>query len=277
MKIIEVEQGSPEWLLLRREKIGASEIAAVCGKSPYMKPWDLWEHKIMGNETPMNEHMQRGKEVEKWVATFYPHCKNPTALHDTHEWMLASFDLFDDNTNTIYEIKCVGADKIKEIRSGKIPIHWKYQMNQQMMVAQKDECILLVCEAVGADPYRIVYERHPLICDEIIDKGSIFDDHLKKGIAIQKPVIDEDITIFDDCEELWMLQQQISNLSDQANRIKDRLKEKARDNSLTCGEYTFRRSVRKGTVNYAEVPQLAGVDLDPYRRAETVSFTLIRE
>ncbi len=41
-EFIKAEQRSEEWLKLRREGLGASDIPAVLGISPYKTPYQLW-------------------------------------------------------------------------------------------------------------------------------------------------------------------------------------------------------------------------------------------
>lgn len=37
---------TPEQIALRRNTLGASEIAAVCGMDPFAGPWDVWADKL---------------------------------------------------------------------------------------------------------------------------------------------------------------------------------------------------------------------------------------
>lgn len=60
-----------EWLKARRAGIGASEIAAVMGISPYDSPFSLWWRKFMGWETAENEEMSAGKRLEPIVADWF--------------------------------------------------------------------------------------------------------------------------------------------------------------------------------------------------------------
>lgn len=61
------EYGSPEWLAQRRGLVGASEIAAVLGESPFASPFSLWWAKRGGPEW----------EWEGTLATYLGHVFEP--------------------------------------------------------------------------------------------------------------------------------------------------------------------------------------------------------
>jgi putative phage-type endonuclease len=54
-----------DWLALRKTVVGASEIAAVLGASPYTTPLELWSHKTGRLETAETAAMRRGSRLEK--------------------------------------------------------------------------------------------------------------------------------------------------------------------------------------------------------------------
>jgi putative phage-type endonuclease len=66
------EPGSPAWLAARRNRLGASEIAAVMGLSPWMSPFAMW-HEKAGNIAPQFEskEMAWGKDVEDTIARWF--------------------------------------------------------------------------------------------------------------------------------------------------------------------------------------------------------------
>lgn len=57
-----------EWLKLRREYIGASEVAILTGHNPYRTPLDLYLDKVDGLEQPITERMQWGNILEDAIA-----------------------------------------------------------------------------------------------------------------------------------------------------------------------------------------------------------------
>lgn len=53
-----------DWLAARRHGVGASEIGAVVGVSPYEGPLRVWLRKVTGAETPDNPAMKWGRRFE---------------------------------------------------------------------------------------------------------------------------------------------------------------------------------------------------------------------
>jgi len=66
-----------DWLAARRHGIGASEIAAVMGISPYDSPFSLWWRKQMGWETDANPEMSTGTWLEPTIADWYEENADP--------------------------------------------------------------------------------------------------------------------------------------------------------------------------------------------------------
>lgn len=66
-----------EWLDVRRKGIGGSDIAAVCGLSPFKSPLDVFLEKTgRYTETPQNEKMKWGNILEDPVAREFANRRN---------------------------------------------------------------------------------------------------------------------------------------------------------------------------------------------------------
>lgn len=69
----------PAWLEFRRAHIGASDVAAVLGISPWSSPWSLWASKVgLLGEEDENEVMEAGRWLELSIAPWFTH---RTGLH----------------------------------------------------------------------------------------------------------------------------------------------------------------------------------------------------
>ncbi|MDU5867847.1 MAG: YqaJ viral recombinase family protein [Cutibacterium avidum] len=114
--------GSPAWLEARRGRIGGSDIAAICGLSPWCSPWQLW-HRKRGSidDKPSSDLMEAGHYVEPAAASWYAghhlpeglHLRNVgTWVHQDRDWQLANPDrLIVDNPHS--ERRPVGVLEIK--------------------------------------------------------------------------------------------------------------------------------------------------------------------
>ena len=105
---------TPEQIALRRNTLGASEIAAVCGLDPFRGPWDVWADKMgldireefaesdMGHlfERPLLEHYSR----KTGVVLAYPE----TLIHPIHRWVSATPDGL--GSDRVVQVKVVGTN-----------------------------------------------------------------------------------------------------------------------------------------------------------------------
>lgn len=73
------------WLEERQAGIGASEIAAVLGISPYDSPFSLWWRKRQGWQAEVNEEMSTGTFLEHTIASWFEFRGDPNGnLHITN-------------------------------------------------------------------------------------------------------------------------------------------------------------------------------------------------
>lgn len=148
MKIVDLKQNSRDWYEWRKQGIGASEAPAVMGVSPWSTPFQLWAKKTgKWEEPPPNEFaaaaMRRGNELEPVVRDMFNArgvAYNPlSASHDTHLFIRASLDGWNEETKTFIEIKCPNKKDHSGAVAGKVPEKYFPQLQQQFLVtgAQK--------------------------------------------------------------------------------------------------------------------------------------------
>ena len=67
--IIKVEQGSQEWLDLRRKHVTATDACKILQAVPlsWGDPYTCWLDKITGKKTPMTAAMQKGVDLEPFA------------------------------------------------------------------------------------------------------------------------------------------------------------------------------------------------------------------
>lgn len=71
-EFVKAPQRSAEWLELRRQGLGASDMAAVMGVSPYKTPYQLWAEKTGATpEQKVGDAARRGVILEDAVAQYY--------------------------------------------------------------------------------------------------------------------------------------------------------------------------------------------------------------
>lgn len=161
----EHDPNSPEWHALRESGIGASEIAAVVGLSPFESAFSLW-HRKKGNlpgADPSNPLFYWGHALEPLVANRFAELhpeytvdRTGTWASEEEPWQLANLDriLTDQGGHCCpLEIKTTRyGDNWGRSGSDEIPVHVRCQVIQQMDVF--DDPYAWVAVLIGGNDYR---------------------------------------------------------------------------------------------------------------------------
>ena len=149
MKIIPIEQRSPEWFEWRKQGITASEFPVIMGVSPYKTRWQLWAEKTGLVEAPDltgNPNIARGIRLEdeaRYVAvqlipgieTLEPWCIE----NDDNPLLKASLDGYSVEVDQLVELKCPSESVYSEIllnkRQSKTFLMYEQQVKFQLLVA----------------------------------------------------------------------------------------------------------------------------------------------
>ncbi len=148
MPVIQVEQGTAEWLDLRRSHITATDISVIMGSNPFKTQAELFREKF-GLVPPQasNAAMERGSRLEPEARAkacevlgfdFYP----VVIVSDDYPWAMASLDGIShlELCDVILEIKCPKEATHIEAIKGRIPEYYRDQMQWQMLVSKAEEC-----------------------------------------------------------------------------------------------------------------------------------------
>ncbi|MDE3022111.1 MAG: YqaJ viral recombinase family protein [Pseudomonadota bacterium] len=108
---VNVVQQTPEWHIWRQSGIGASDVAAIMGISPWRTAIDVFNDKLGLKEAYSNSHMSRGNQFEEEAIQSYEADvgvefeRGPCFQNDDLPWALASPDGIDLESGVILEIK----------------------------------------------------------------------------------------------------------------------------------------------------------------------------
>ena len=165
--IVQLVQGSPEWHAHRAKYRNASETPAVLGVSPWVTPYQLWQQRTGRTTQDVNFAMMRGTQLEPSARAAYEqltgHVMQPLVLVAGD--YSASLDGMTLDASLIVEIKCPvkgkDSDLWKQVCDGKMPEHYYWQVQHQLMVSAANvahlyvfdgkEGVLLEQEAKPAD------------------------------------------------------------------------------------------------------------------------------
>lgn len=133
-----------EWFNWRKAGIGSSDAAAIMGVSPWESAFELWGKKTDRiPPKPSNPAMRRGLDLEPLARQEYQHMTGIAmpaayALHDTHDFIRASFDGLNEKKKRVAEFKCPGRVDHLTAQRGQIPKHYLWQCVHLLMVSGYD-------------------------------------------------------------------------------------------------------------------------------------------
>jgi len=272
---IDTNQGSKEWLELRRKKVTASDAPVLMRETPIMwgkSPYSLWLDKLMSREIEMNPAMERGVNLEPFARTAYIEYKNiavepDVIINKKHQWAMASLDGINHREKVLVEIKCPGEKTHQMAKNGTIPKYYYGQLQHQLFVTGFDSVDYWSYD--GLEGFCVNIKRDDEYIDRMIKLEYEFYQHL---INVTEPDDENFGFKIIDSEEAKLLA-----LNFQAARIKakelknlmeehkEKLIELANGENVKIGELRIKQTLRKGNINYKDIPELQDVDLNEYR------------
>lgn len=191
MKIVQIEQGTPEWLQWRLNRITATDCAVIMGISPFKDVHMLWYEKneLVAHKS-ITEPMKRGNALEPIARELFISKvgieMNPICIeHDEIFWHASSLDGIDETKKILLEIKCPNLEKHF---SRKIDDHYLAQMQHQLYTSGADICYF--CSYHPDDEDKIwVQEIYPNreFQEEMIEKEMEFYE--KEMCLLKRPWI----------------------------------------------------------------------------------------
>lgn len=291
MNLIELEQGSEQWLEFRKNKIGASDAPIIMSASPWCTPTQLWERK-MGfiPEQAESYAMSEGKLLEpiarKECERIIGQKLNPiVGQHSERDWQIASLDGINLEHTYAVEIKCPGVEDHYKASQGNVPEKYKYQLQHQMAVAELDFIYYFSFDKVahnfgGSAPcnYLIEVKRDQEMIDKMLEAELKFYECMRT--CTPPELTDRDYVNRND--SAWSLAA-MAYLDAKDNLKNAELHEKKRRLDLIdCASWQnskgygvkVQKVTRSGAVQYDTIPALIGVNLDEYRKPASESWRI---
>jgi putative phage-type endonuclease len=194
VKIVDVTQGTPEWLAHRREGIGSSDIAAIMGKCNYRSAMDAFKDKIgVSDPIYVNPAMRRGQENESeagdWLSSklqIQGHT-NPCIEHPQFSFLHSSLDFYDAKSGIIGEIKVPMPKTFSSLFQIKTAWddyidRYKFQLQWHMAVSGKEKIWFVVYSPEHKKAYTKEIIRDDVLIKEMMDKATEFWNNLQAGI-----------------------------------------------------------------------------------------------
>lgn len=281
VRFLELKQGTPEWHAWRSERVTASNVPVILGESDFQTPYELWLGYINKptESAPPNYAMARGMAYEGVVRDehqldsgreFYPVCVE----NEDFPLLGASLDGYSpDEGGIVLEIKVPSREKHEQALRGEIPLCYRGQVQAQLMAsgAKRLEYVSHYPQTkskakVDVYPDPVYFER--------IDKA--VKEFMERVRTKTPPMLTADDYVEAGTEELKIAMLDYSHTKgkmEQLAEILDGLKEKIKclmpHSRVKYGNMKVSLVERKGSVDYAKVPELRTLDLEQYRKPAT--------
>lgn len=152
-RIVNVQQGSDEWLRHRSAHFSASDAASVLGTSPYRSRAELLREKATGIAPDVDDATARrfalGHEYEAtarpWAEEIIGCDLYPIVLAADVEGLplSASFDGVDMLQTVTFEHKTGRADLLASLERGEIPEQYHPQLEQGLLLSGAERCLFM--------------------------------------------------------------------------------------------------------------------------------------
>ncbi len=279
----ELIQNSPEWLKMRKNKIGASDASIILGINPWRTARQLWEEKLdISPPEPMNERMLNGHRLEPRARAWFEKqtgLKAPASvrIHPTHHWIMASLDGLNTDEGFVLEIKCGGQNLHDQARIGVIPEYYMCQIQHQLYVTGLSKAFYL--SFFEEDGIIIPVDRNDVFIEDVLVPG-LKDFWNCLSNLIEPPLQDGDYEKIESYE--WdvaansyrEITAQIKQLTEYQEEIKDNLIELSCDRNCIGSGIRMTKTKRKGAIDYGSIPELSNVNLEDYRKKGSEYWTV---
>lgn len=149
-----------EWLTARLDGVGCSELAAICGKSRYRSPWEVWQEKVdrVVVEGPVypSKRAEAGHRLEPTIAAWFSEVAGvPLTVHDPGDFTIFWSDgplfgtidrlLVDANgtPQAVLELKAAWYEEAKAF-GHQLPLEYRIQVQGQMYCTGLEEAYYAV-------------------------------------------------------------------------------------------------------------------------------------
>jgi putative phage-type endonuclease len=286
MKIIDLEQGSKEWLAWRKTVITATDCPAILGSSPWCTAYKCWQRKLgLVEEQKTTKAMERGKKLEpiirdRFIKRYGINMTPHVVESSEYEFLGASLDGLSDCKTFLLEIKTGGYNLYKMAEEGIVPEYYMHQIQHQFLVTGASKCFYVVGEEDEKRDIVIEVSPDPAFCAMFLLKARAF----WKGVAFSEPppLVDSDYKIMDDSldwQEYAKLYQEtdtaIKSLEEKKDYLRKKIIELCADENCLGNGLRVMKIIIRGRIAYDEIPEIKSLNLDKYRKSSTTGWKIM--
>lgn len=192
MKLIDIPQGSPDWIALRKRYATASEMASILKiKGAFCSRKKLLETKLSQEEKPLDDYttqmFARGHEIEAelrvWASNKLGMQFEPAVVLDEELGILASIDCVNFDYGVIVETKNSWAKgKLEMARNGVVWEPYRVQILTQMLLTKISLAFMVMRDDTNGEILMVPVEPDEEMTRQIIEESAKFVKELKETL-----------------------------------------------------------------------------------------------
>ena len=274
-RIERLQQNTAEWHRWRQQGLGASDAPVIMGEAAFKTPRMLWSIKTgRAHEDAPGPAARRGRELERLARRAYEQevgiQMEPLCLvHDQLEWMRASLDGLSFDGSTVLEVKCPMSLRDRTAaQEGRVPPHYYPQLQHELEVSRAEEVHYWSFDGNAGTLIRVHPDREYL--KRLVEAETAFWQRVRENIWPESADGELDLGEDPRWRQIALRYHEAKVRLEAATAEEHKLRGMLE--SLATARRTFGcgvellRSSRKGAVDYAAIPELRGVNLEPYRK-----------
>lgn len=282
--VIDLEQGSNEWLEFRKGKIGGSDIPAIMSCiDAHQKRSELLADKILNTEREHSDFVKamfaEGHEIERLARDAF---NERTGIVYTPKVVqlkqfpafIASLDGISDGMNIVIEIKSTRKKSILEdVRNKIVPSVYNLQIQWQLYITDIKFAYLIVVDSITRETYILLVDRNDSLIEKIKFEAAKFLYEMKNTeLAEPKTLVVENAKM----QEIAAARQSVKELQNQLDIFDEMIKKHAaqllKDFGATRIEgfgVVIQEVERAGAIDYSKIEALKNINLEQYRKKPT--------
>lgn len=295
-----MKQQTDDWHRWRLTGIGSSDAPIIMGVSEYKTPYELWLERMELIPRPEGNFGQElGKKHEdlarRMAEDYFGTVFEPITLRSPdYPFITASLDgaeltvLREPPTGLILELKLNNEERHATATSGHVPGEHYWQVLHQLIAARVDTGVYgsyhLKPDAERIDPNDlrfVMVHYHHEDAERLIEAEGQFIECLRTETP--PPKLEHDLEWREDARwastaARWLRQKRkVDQEKAKLRKVEEKLREAAGNRGAFGAGIKLRPVVRRGSVQYQNIPELVNVDLDKYRGNSSLSWSVTED
>ena len=283
-KTVDLIQGSQEWMAYRKNRIGGSDAPIIMGASPWTTKYELYREKMdLMPPRPMTLAMERGHKLEpiarKALCHYLGVHLEPLVIESTvRPYLMASLDAISDDGKVAGEIKCPGDEDHAMAVNGYVPDKYRWQL-WHIFNVHPDLERLYYFSYHESGPAVIEFSRDTEKQSTLLHEEAVFMECLntftEPDLSPRDYLTREDDRWLGLADQYKTAQSMVKGWTEKLEIARQHLLQECGQSNVMGGGIRVMKVARKGTVDYKAIPELIGVDLEPYRKKPIESWRIM--